>query len=966
MLSFSFIFLLLPFFSFSQSNQLVTTDTLLAKAYQNKGNGFLANDVIDSALVYFSKASSIFEASRNWENCAYSELSLSVCHFYLSSFDSSEVHLKQVSNIAAEHAITNEDLLMNANNLLSILYSVKGDYNRAIETVLTDVNRIQSKEELTNYDSSTVANYFNSLGAWYSMKEDYNRALDYLLKTLSFYEKMNVELKEIALTYENIARVYRLKGAFRSSNKYFKKMANLVSLPSYANQYEKIKKDAYNGLASSFRHLEQLDSALYYAKQAIPIARDYGEVLANVNLGQIYLSLKKPEQAIPFFLRAEDLNLSEERVEESYILYTYNDLGDACLMQKRYSNALDYYQKSLVKNVDDFEEKDWKKNPPLSGISRPDLFLTSIHQKARTIALLSNEPEHLKLALSTYRTCINWIDSMRNNIVSEGSQLFWRNKVRDVYGEAIEVAHRLYEIDQQSKYLELAFTFSEKSKSMLLLEERKASEGKYKGAVPDSLIQKEKDLKIDIAFFQKALRKEKEEQKVKRYQQFLSDSRLALSGLKEQIEREYPEVALSKKTNFTNSLNRLRSSSLNDGSILIEYFMTQRGLYAFMISDSQEAFIQLGEREVVRQKIRTFTQQLLNPESMNANAQQALVDYDQAAFDLYEMLLAPLMSKIPDDSKRLYIIPDGPLNNIPFEALTQSTLKEPSTDFGKLNYLGKSLSVSYAYSAKFLEENLSNKATLQTNQLCLATAPQYLSGQPVALRSAEKMSRGELAALEGTAREIKAISQYFSGKFSSGEEATKSDFLAQINEYGILHLATHGVADYENPGFAHFLFSSDGTTEEERRLYHYEVANLDLQAQLAVLSACETGQGKYEEGEGVFSLARGFMQAGVPSVVMSLWKVNDLSTSELMPHFYKGLSEGLAIDQALKMAKQTYLENASLRFRHPYYWAGFVVLGDPHELGGGQNTSLLFWGIGGLVLLLIGFLLWKAKREKIS
>ena len=165
----------------------------------------------------------------------------------------------------------------------------------------------------------------------------------------------------------------------------------------------------------------------------------------------------------------------------------------------------------------------------------------------------------------------------------------------------------------------------------------------------------------------------------------------------------------------------------------------------------------------------------------------------------------------------------------------------------------------------------------------------------------------------------------------------------------------------ENPGFAHFLFSESGEAEEEDRLYHYEVANLDLQAQLAVLSACETGQGKYEEGEGVFSLARGFMQAGVPSVVMSLWKVNDLSTSELMPHFYQGLSEDLPIDQSLKVARRAYLENAALRFRHPYYWAGFVVLGDPHQLIGGGDRSLL-WGIGGLVFLGLVFFLFKQSK----
>jgi hypothetical protein len=121
----------------------------------------------------------------------------------------------------------------------------------------------------------------------------------------------------------------------------------------------------------------------------------------------------------------------------------------------------------------------------------------------------------------------------------------------------------------------------------------------------------------------------------------------------------------------------------------------------------------------------------------------------------------------------------------------------------------------------------------------------------------------------------------------------------------------HGEADFDNPKFGHLIFTNVGVDAlEESLLYHYEIANLDLNAQLAVLSACETGVGKYEAGEGVFSLARSFMYAGVPSIVMSLWKVNDQSTSQIMPLFYQNLSKGMEKSRAFTRRQIRILGNS--------------------------------------------------------
>lgn len=927
----------------------------LAKIWHEKGNYFLVADQLDSAVVYFNRANEIYSRIPDWTYYSFARLSIAVCFFYQNNYDSCEYHLEELQQIVKEHQISDDDLQANINNLLSIIYSVKGDLHLAIQTVLADLDRIQSKEQPTSYDSSSVANYYNSLGAWYTMKEDFNRALDYLRKSVFLYEKMGVAWEELYLINNNIAQVLAFKDNYELAIAYFSETArSILSTPQPA-LYSKTLKECYNGLSVCYRKSGQLETALQYARQGTEIEENFKQEIALCSQGAIYLSMGETDSAINYLLKAEEEINKTQQDQQRYIINIYNSLGEAMALKQDYPKALEYYQKALISNCSDFKDPDWKQNPGLANITRYDLLLTSLQQKAHTITQLSDENQDLEMALSTYQTCIDWIDSMRLNTVSVGSRLFWRNKVRHVYGEAIETAYQLYRQTRDIRYLDRAFSFSEKSKGILLLESRKASEGKAVGGVPDSLIQKEKDLKIDIAFYTKQLKKaegNKEEKFIKRIREYLVSSRIALASLKEFIEKNYPGVYGGTTSGPPITTSSVQRTFLDEESVLIEYFITKEALFAFLISKDNAEFIRLTDASVLEKRIVDFSGQLLDPAAMNEDAEKALSNYDSKAFALHQLILAPLVEYFPPNTQRIHLILDGQLNNIPFEALTISKSQEASRDFAKLDFLMNHYTVSYAYSFRLLADNHLRKSILSTNQNCLAFAPRYFASDDNEAGSADELSRGGLSTLDGTSREIRGISNYYSGKFVSGKEASKSLFVELADDYGILHLATHGMADFSNPGFAHFLFSP-AKEEDNDRLYHYEITNLDLTAQLAVLSACETGQGKYEEGEGVFSLARSFMQAGVPSVVMSLWKVNDLSTSELMPVFYGGLAYGLPIDKALNKARKQYLAEASLRFRHPYYWSGFVVLGDTGPLKTGRRNFLSYFLLAGLVLAFI-------------
>jgi len=199
------------------------------------------------------------------------------------------------------------------------------------------------------------------------------------------------------------------------------------------------------------------------------------------------------------------------------------------------------------------------------------------------------------------------------------------------------------------------------------------------------------------------------------------------------------------------------------------------------------------------------------------------------------------------------------------------------------------------------------------------------------------------------------------GDYWKGVTATEAQFKQSANQYNVLHLAMHGILNQNHPMASAMAFTEDGDTLEDNFLYGYEIAQMDLNAKLVVLSACETGYGKFDQGEGVMSLARSFMYAGVPSAIVSLWQVNDASTAVLMQLFYENLNQGMTKSMALAMAKRNYIKQAEGIAAHPAYWAAFVCIGEDSPL---VNTSVnWYWWIGGSILLLIASfrLLWSKR-----
>jgi CHAT domain-containing protein len=265
---------------------------------------------------------------------------------------------------------------------------------------------------------------------------------------------------------------------------------------------------------------------------------------------------------------------------------------------------------------------------------------------------------------------------------------------------------------------------------------------------------------------------------------------------------------------------------------------------------------------------------------------------------------------------------------LPFEAFISAKPDTGDVSYWALQYLCRKYRIHYAYSLNVLKsQKAGNYPTKSPRVLGLSYSSDLTT---TALANGRKSLENELPY---SAEELKNIDRWFSGDFFENEDATEHRFKSEAEQFEIIHLALHGITDTTDMFSSRLEFKKEADPVEDGQLYAYELYDMDLSnAQMVVLSACETGIGKLFQGEGQFSIARGFAAAGCHSILMSLWRVDDKSTAELMDYFYKYLKQGIAKDESLRLAKLDFI-NASNDLRaHPANWAAFITLGDTEPL----------------------------------
>ncbi len=379
-------------------------------------------------------------------------------------------------------------------------------------------------------------------------------------------------------------------------------------------------------------------------------------------------------------------------------------------------------------------------------------------------------------------------------------------------------------------------------------------------------------------------------------------------------------------------------------TMLITYVIDKKGINVF----SQEI-----EPEFTNECIEYY--QLLNTQNFSNGVHDNYRRFVTLGRKFYSILIEPCLEYT--DRKNFTIIPDGAITYLPFEGFITDEADTEYINYLTLPYLIRDFSVGYSHSSTLMfSERLKSKSP---ENKVLAFAPlyenPYFDRDSVSVR--QVMSESELLLpLGGIIKEVQSINETVPARVFMNEEATEANFKKYAPDYNVLHLAMHTIMKDDNPLNSLLAFTNVKTTDstEDNRLYAYEIYNLKLNAQMAVLSSCSSGFGRMHKGEGMMSLARGFIYAGCPSIVMTLWQVSDKSSSDLMTSFYKYLKKGKSKQEAMRLSKIDYLDRADDLTSNPYFWSGFVVLGDSSPIY--RKSGMVYWI--GIIILFIGILVF--------
>ncbi|HEX6733074.1 MAG TPA: CHAT domain-containing protein, partial [Pyrinomonadaceae bacterium] len=403
----------------------------------------------------------------------------------------------------------------------------------------------------------------------------------------------------------------------------------------------------------------------------------------------------------------------------------------------------------------------------------------------------------------------------------------------------------------------------------------------------------------------------------------LEKARLEYEGFQTVLYTAHPELRVQRGEAKTLTLEDVRGLLTGDQDALLEYVVTDKKTYLFVLTADPGAtpdaanlksFTLPISRNDLAEHVKAFRQQLAKRD----------LTFRATANKLYDLLISPVRADV-QGKRTLVIVPDGPLWELPFQALTNANGK----------YLIQDHAISYAPSLTVLRE----MTRLRKHKLVNQGMSLLAIGNPkVKNKIAERVTlvhRDErLEPLPEAETEVKTLGQLYGPQSTIyvGADAREDRFKTEAGRFQILHLATHGILNDVSPMYSQILLAQSDE-HEDGLLEAWEIMKLNLNADLVVLSACESGRGKVGTGEGLIGLTWALFVAGSPTTVVSQWKVDSASTAALMLQFHRNLRGGGKYPRN-KVSTAKALQSSSLKllrqkeYRHPFYWAGFVVVGD--------------------------------------
>ncbi len=530
--------------------------------------------------------------------------------------------------------------------------------------------------------------------------------------------------------------------------------------------------------------------------------------------------------------------------------------------------------------------------------------------------------------MAVFHSADSVLSAQRNFMFSKVDKINLARNSKRLAGAVLESLWQTHEM-QNPLELESAFRYIEKSKNLVLLQSISVNQGKGFAGIPDSVLRREEKVLGTIHFFNHQIEMEKDSVQKAELQGKLFEHLQAHKELVEYLEKEFPEYYHLKYNEEVPTIADVQDH-LDDETVVLSYFTGSNVVYRYAITKNNFSLVKLP--------VENFDDLLTG---MRKGIMYRLNGiYIEKARQLYRLLIP---DNIPKEAGNLVIIPDGNLSLLPFEALLQND-EDGNSSPGRWSYLLNRFNISYSPSfALWLKLRQPSPPALIKNSM-LAFAPVFTRETESGLTSIEpdhgpyfsaynlSLNDFGLAPLKESENEVTEVCGLFqnnsskSGLYLFSEASEKNFCLQPLDQFNFIHIATHGFVNKINPELSGLLFAPVQDSGYDNILYTGEIYNLKLNADLVTLSACDTGMGKIAEGEGLLGFSRAFLYSGAKNLMLSLWKVNDVSTSELMVDFYSGvLDRNEPFAASLATAKKDLIKAG---FSHPFYWAPFILIGE--------------------------------------
>lgn len=851
---------------------------------------------------------------------------------------------------------------------------------------------------LSYKDYQVSRRIFEELTHFYAEQRHTNQAIKVLRKNLTLtISQFGENALNLSSIYFDMGQVYSLMGEVELSTSYYHKAIFILEKHDATHQMPFI----YRKLARNYSILGNQDQALSHLKKCLQFPeRDRRDVTyrlqATTSIGQIYLGRGEYNMALHYFEQADSVlqfHLAEtsdeaffyhnlRNIDWNYGTY-YRAIGKLGKAKKHFRKVLEIYSKkgletenvgifmdmagiydvegkpdsallynqwavaSVCKN---FTSSDYTQFPAAAEFKDLRHIYYVLEQKTAILknAIQRQKDDFIKKRLLlTGLKVVDLVDEIHANNLKKVNSL-WGGQSQSLiegsisnYQQGLEFAYQYFQLTDSEGMVEKAFYYTQKMKGQQLWLTFLKNEAKNLEKPDSLLLQKEKELKQSIAFYEKKLfeAQQKKDHKTAEHleNEALFEKRKAYNELLQTIETHHPEY-FEAKYNFTPETGESLLHKLEEGELVVEYVFLEEALFIFTIAKNQPLHLQKTQLEgPTKESIHNLQGMLKNSTMMRPTTREKFI---HLSHELYQQFLQPIEKQLTVNN-RLIIIGDGVSHYIPFEVLLSSTEMKP---YLELDFLIKKHEISYHYSATLFGKTKNKKANRGAGIYAFAPVYDQFDGSVNSkdtqrstdwqtMFQAFKMD-GSYAPLPGSEAEVKSILALFKRQNVKGDQrlALRSDAneMALKNHlerpYQFIHIAGHSFANLENPLFSGIACSEDKRErQEDGTLYMSEIYNLHTTADLITLSSCESGWGRLENAEGLLGLNRAFVQAGTPNVVFSLWKVYDKVSAKMMVDFYGDILEGRNYSASLRQAKLNLLnreETAS-----PHFWSAYLLIG---------------------------------------